>query len=142
MQDFQQVLLGCVIASWGRHSEDIPAAVQFIKSMWDFVCRNHAKLHERGLSTKIIHSTNWLRLLGEAADDFISAQGLLRQSYEKLVERGLRRYDVFLTPAQNAPGPMFSLGDLSQVIPILNEEGIVRLLDMWRAITREIQKTC
>jgi hypothetical protein len=134
LPDFHLVVLGCFFARWGRHAHDINDAAKLVITIWQFLGACATTSPYNPIAT-IDHNVarfpkceSWLRLLADAADSLMCSEGLQRQARERLVERGYRRYETFLAPVSVSPEPMFDLGTLKDVIPILHEEGVVHVL--------------
>jgi hypothetical protein len=132
MDEFRQVLLGSAISHWGHYGHDIVTAAELIRAMWEFLCRaaqeSTTPPETRQDIIGLQKTDNWLRILATAADEFLSSEGFLRQTYERLLECGVRRYGNFLAPQAESPGPVFGMWEIARFIPLLNDEGVISFL--------------
>ena len=112
LSEFFLVVLGTVISSWGKHSDDTGAACKFIMALWDFFdCHRLKQVH---------NSRPWLQHLAEAASTYLSASDIQRDYFESLISRGRRRHRDFLANPAEHPSPMFGISNVSSLLSLVS----------------------
>jgi hypothetical protein len=94
VNQFLQVVLGCVIGSWGINIQKLSGAIKLIISIGKQVDME-LETHDPSSHTSALKDTSWIKVLVDTAQYFDRSIGEERESCRKLLSLGFRNYKLF-----------------------------------------------
>lgn len=130
MDEFIIVILGMVVSPWLRSfCSDASRCCRLVRLIWSLV--------ESLPIDNNLPDLDWLLILSDAADRYLSATGILSQQYSKLLSLGIRSRTKFL--GENMPQePAFGLASFSTILSLIRDEKMEEKIQFLRQIAQSL----
>lgn len=131
MNEFLIVVLGVVISPWMRTlCPDPTRCCRLIRLLWKLV-------------QKLPHGTDfpysdWLFMLSEAVNRYLSATGILSEKYSKLLSLGIRSQSDFLGE-NTQQDPVFGLTSFDAILGLIRDEKVEVKIKYLRQIAQSLE---